>query len=80
MTGSQVLPPPESTYQLLLDAARAWPDGIAAQWINLSVADEYPHVQPGRGMWPCTAKRKAAAPLLLAPPEMMKASNRLVCA
>ena len=33
MTASQVLPPPESTYQLLLDAARAWPDGIATQWI-----------------------------------------------
>lgn len=33
MTTSQVLPPPESTYQLLLDAARAWPDGIATQWI-----------------------------------------------
>ena len=29
----QVLPQPESTYQLLLDAARAWPDGIATQWI-----------------------------------------------
>ena len=29
----QVLPRPESTYQLLLDAARAWPDGIATQWI-----------------------------------------------
>ena len=24
---------PESTYQLLLDAATAWPDGIATQWI-----------------------------------------------
>jgi fatty-acyl-CoA synthase len=33
MTASQVLPPPESTYQLLLDAARTWPDGIATQWI-----------------------------------------------
>ena len=33
MTASQVLPQPESTYQLLLDAARAWPDGIATQWI-----------------------------------------------
>ena len=33
MTASQILPPPESTYQLLLDAARAWPDGIATQWI-----------------------------------------------
>ena len=29
----QVLPQPESTYQLLLDAARAWPEGIATQWI-----------------------------------------------
>ena len=27
------IPPPTSTYQLLLDAARAWPDGIATQWI-----------------------------------------------
>ncbi len=27
------LPLPESTYQLLLDAARAWPDGVAMQWI-----------------------------------------------
>src|SRR6185312_14107889 len=33
MTASQILPPPESTYQLLLDAARTWPDGIATQWI-----------------------------------------------
>ena len=33
MTASQVLPRPESTYQLLLDAAQAWPDGIATQWI-----------------------------------------------
>jgi fatty-acyl-CoA synthase len=32
-TTPQVLPLPESTYQLLLDAARAWPDGIATQWI-----------------------------------------------
>jgi fatty-acyl-CoA synthase len=32
-TTPQVLPQPESTYQLLLDAARAWPDGIATQWI-----------------------------------------------
>jgi fatty-acyl-CoA synthase len=28
-----ILPQPESTYQLLLDAAGAWPDGIATQWI-----------------------------------------------
>ena len=27
------LPRPESTYQLLLDAASAWPDGMATQWI-----------------------------------------------
>ncbi len=32
-TTPQVLPQPELTYQLLLDAARAWPDGIATQWI-----------------------------------------------
>ena len=32
-TTPQVLPQPESTYQLLLDAARAWPDAIATQWI-----------------------------------------------
>ena len=32
-TTPPVLPRPESTYQLLLDAARAWPDGIATQWI-----------------------------------------------
>jgi len=24
---------PESTYQLLLDAAGVWPDGVATQWI-----------------------------------------------
>ncbi len=28
-----ILPRPASTYQLLLDAASAWPDGIATQWI-----------------------------------------------
>ena len=33
MTTREILPLPESTYQLLLDAARAWPDGIATQWI-----------------------------------------------
>ena len=32
-TTPQILPLPESTYQLLLDAAQAWPDGIATQWI-----------------------------------------------
>ena len=29
----EILPRPESTYQLLLDAASVWPDGIATQWI-----------------------------------------------
>ena len=34
MSAAEVLPPrPESTCQLLLDAAGAWPDGIATQWI-----------------------------------------------
>jgi fatty-acyl-CoA synthase len=33
MNPVEVLAMPESTYQLLLDAARAWPDGIATQWI-----------------------------------------------
>ena len=33
MTTKQILPLPTSTYQLLLDAARTWPDGIATQWI-----------------------------------------------
>ncbi len=33
MTTREILPRPESTYQLLLDAASAWPDGIATQWI-----------------------------------------------
>ena len=33
MITKEILPLPESTYQLLLDAARAWPDGIATQWI-----------------------------------------------
>ena len=33
MTTRETLPQPASTYQLLLDAARAWPDGIATQWI-----------------------------------------------
>jgi fatty-acyl-CoA synthase len=33
MTTKEILPLPQSTYQLLLDAARAWPDGIATQWI-----------------------------------------------
>ena len=29
----EIVPRPASTYQLLLDAASAWPDGIATQWI-----------------------------------------------
>jgi fatty-acyl-CoA synthase len=33
MTTPGTLPLPASTYQLLLDAARAWPDGTATQWI-----------------------------------------------
>ena len=33
MTTPEILPLPASTYQLLLDAASAWPDGIATQWI-----------------------------------------------
>ena len=33
MTTHEPLPAPESTYQLLLDAARTWPDRIATQWI-----------------------------------------------
>ena len=33
MTTREILPQPESTYQLLLDAADTWPDGIATQWI-----------------------------------------------
>jgi acyl-coenzyme A synthetase/AMP-(fatty) acid ligase len=33
MTTNETLPLPASTYQLLLDAARTWPDGIATQWI-----------------------------------------------
>ena len=33
MTTREILPPPESAYQLLLDAARTWPDAVATQWI-----------------------------------------------
>jgi fatty-acyl-CoA synthase len=33
MTTPETLPLPTSTYQLLLDAARTWPDGTATQWI-----------------------------------------------
>ena len=33
MTTREILPLPESTYRLLLDAAGAWPDGVATQWI-----------------------------------------------
>jgi fatty-acyl-CoA synthase len=33
VTAPQILPRPESTYQLLLDAAGAWPDGVAMRWI-----------------------------------------------
>jgi fatty-acyl-CoA synthase len=33
MSAAEVLAMPESTYQLLLDAADAWPGGIATQWI-----------------------------------------------
>jgi fatty-acyl-CoA synthase len=29
----EVLPTPESTYQLVLDAAARWPDAVASQWI-----------------------------------------------
>jgi fatty-acyl-CoA synthase len=33
MTTTAILPLPASTYQLLLDAARTWPDSAATQWI-----------------------------------------------
>ncbi len=33
MSTAQVLPLPESTYQLLLDAAGTWPDAVATQWL-----------------------------------------------
>jgi fatty-acyl-CoA synthase len=33
MTTPDLLPLPASTYQLLLDAARTWPDSVATQWI-----------------------------------------------
>jgi fatty-acyl-CoA synthase len=33
MTTREILPRPESTYQLLLDAAGAWPSAVATQWI-----------------------------------------------
>jgi fatty-acyl-CoA synthase len=33
MTAPEILLPAASTYQLLLDAARTWPDGVATQWI-----------------------------------------------
>ena len=33
MTTTRMLPQPASTYQLLLDAARTWPDSVATQWI-----------------------------------------------
>ncbi len=33
MTTPDILPLPQSTYQLLLDAADTWPDGTATQWI-----------------------------------------------
>jgi fatty-acyl-CoA synthase len=32
-TALEILPEPASTYHLLLDAASAWPDGVATQWI-----------------------------------------------
>jgi fatty-acyl-CoA synthase len=34
MTTTRMLPQPDSTYQLLLDAARTWPDSVATQWIS----------------------------------------------
>jgi fatty-acyl-CoA synthase len=33
MTTPEILPLPASTYQLLLDAARTWPDSAATQWL-----------------------------------------------
>jgi fatty-acyl-CoA synthase len=33
MNTPEILPQPSSTYQLLLDAARTWPDRVATQWI-----------------------------------------------
>jgi fatty-acyl-CoA synthase len=33
MNTPEILPQPASTYQLLLDAARTWPDGVATQWL-----------------------------------------------
>jgi fatty-acyl-CoA synthase len=33
MNTPEILPQPASTYQLLLDAARTWPDSVATQWL-----------------------------------------------
>src|SRR5271165_5987828 len=33
MTTREILPRPESTYRLLLEAAGAWPGAVATQWI-----------------------------------------------
>jgi hypothetical protein len=33
MNTPEILPQPASTYRLLLDAARTWPDSVATQWI-----------------------------------------------
>ena len=33
MNTPRILPQPASTYQLLLDAARSWPDSVATHWI-----------------------------------------------
>jgi len=33
MNTPRILPQPASTSQLLLDAARSWPDSVATHWI-----------------------------------------------
>ncbi len=38
MTAPEILPLPNSTYHLLLDAARTWPDGVATQWVPVPAA------------------------------------------
>jgi hypothetical protein len=53
MTTRDILPLPESTYQLLLDAAGTWPDTIATQWIP-DPADVAPGLPPPGTAGPAT--------------------------
>ena len=57
MNTPEILPQPASTYQLLLDAARTWPDSVATQWIP-DPGDDTCCLAWTNATWPASCQRQ----------------------